>query len=580
VKKFLIGLVAGFLLAGLACVIAVFTLARFGDRTPSVPSEATLVMRLGGSIPEIAPTEIPLPMFESQAPSTVADIWHVLRKAESDSRVKALVLQPRGVGEGWAKMQEIREMILRFRKSGKPVYAYLRTPRAKDYYLATAADKVYLTPEDFLDVKGMRAEVEYYRRTLDKIGVVFEIEHAGKYKDAMDTFTRDSMSPETRQVLDSVLDILYAHLVESIASGRKKSPDQVRAALDDGPLLAKQALDRGLVDGLKFEDQVFDELKSALKQKELKRVSHRDYARASQAPSMKGTRVALVVGQGEITRGGGGGGIDDDEGIRSGAFGAMVRSVASDDSVKGVVLRIDSPGGDAVASEEILHEVRELSRKKPLVLSMSDVAASGGYYIAMTGDPVVAYPGTFTGSIGVIYGKVNLAGLYDKLGIRTEILKRGRNADIDSFVKPLDEAARRKLRDGIDSTYRAFLDRVAEGRKRKAADIEPLAQGRVWLGAQAKANGLVDELGGLDKAFELLRQRMKVDAKEPLVIALHPRRKSLFEQIFGSNENPADRAARREVRSLARRMGLPDLDPGLWGGGGIMARAPFQIRVE
>ncbi len=585
-KKFLIGLAAGFFLAGLACVIAVFTVARLGDRRPTVPDDATLVMRLGGDMPEIAPVEIPLPMFASQSPLTVIEVWDVLRKAERDNRIKAVVLEPKGFSEGWAKMQEIRDAIVRFKKSGKPVYAFLRTPRAKDYYLATAADKIYLTSEDYLDVKGMRAEIGYYRRTLDKIGVAFEIEHAGRYKDAMDTFTRDSMSPETRQVLDTILDTLYGHLVDTIAAGRKKTPAEIRAAIDDGPLLAKQALELRLVDGLKFEDQVFDEVKTSLKQKDIHKLSHRDYSRvpASSIGMGGGTRVAMVVGQGEITRGGGGDGIGDDQGIRSATFGKLLRKVAADDSIKGVVLRIDSPGGDAIASEEILHDVRELSKKKPMIVSMSDTAASGGYYISMTGDPVVAYPGTFTGSIGVIYGKINVAGLYDKLGIRTEILTRGRNADIDSIVKPMSEAARRKLRDGIDATYRTFLERVAEGRRKKPTEIAPLAEGRVWLGSQAVANGLVDEIGGLDRAFDLLRNKLKLDSKEKLQIVVYPAKRTILEEIFGSADRDSDSALaaaiRQRLRARLREVGLGALDPAVWQTGGFLARAPFTVVVE
>ncbi|MBM3738440.1 MAG: signal peptide peptidase SppA [Acidobacteria bacterium] len=576
-KKFLLGLAAGFLLAGLAGVIAFFAMARIGDRRADIPDGGTLVLRIGGEIPELAPMEVPLPMFESNAPVTLLEHWNILLQAGRDSRIKGIVVIPQGISAGWAKMQELREALIRFKKTGKPVIAFLRTPRAREYYLATAADQVFLAPGDYLDVKGMRAELSYYRDTLSKLGVQFEIEHAGKYKDAMDSFTEDRMSPATREVMNSVLDDLYGHLVSTFASGRGKTPEQIRAAIDEGPFLGKRALELGLVDGLHFEDEVFDKMKARLGQKELRKVSHRDYVHARADSGGRGPQAAVLVAQGEILRGEGGG----EDTIRSGTFGSLVRRVAADDTVKGVILRIDSPGGDAIASEEILHDLKLLSKKKPMVISMSDTAASGGYYMAMTGDPVVAYPATFTGSIGVIWGKVNLRGLYDKLGIRSEVLTRGRNADIDSALKPLDPQARQKLKEGINETYETFLARVAEGRKKSRTEIAAVAEGRVWLGSQAKPAGLVDEVGGFDRAVELMKQRLKIDVKDRLRMRIYPRKKSLFEYVFGSPEDALERAAARRLRqSLPRIPLLREMSADLWSAGGFLARAPYSITID
>ena len=508
---------------------------RAGDRRPAVPAGAMLVMRLEGSIPEQAPMTIPLPWFESQAQPTVADLWALLRKAEKDDRIKAILLEPRGLGAGWAKIEELRAGLRQFKKSGKPVYAYLRGPSAREYYLATAADKIYFNPEDILDLKGLRAELAFYRGTLDKVGVELEVEHAGKYKDAADSFVRTSATPETREVIGSMLDQLFGELVNSVASSRKLTRTQVRSLIDEGPFIDQAALSAKLIDGLLYEDQVRDALKKQLKGQTLERLSHRDYLRSTAFGGSDGdkNKIALVVGEGAISRAGGEAEpFSDEEGIRSGPFMRLLRQVREDASIKGVVLRVNSPGGDAIASDEILHEVKLLAKKKPLVVSMSDVAASGGYYIAMTGDPVVAYPNTITGSIGVIYGKANLKGLYDKLGINVEIIKRGENADFDTSSRPMSDAARKKLREGIFSTYQAFLERVAEGRKRKVGDIEPLAQGRVWMGAQAQGNGLVDQLGGLDLAIDLVRRtrqdpRDGADPARPIPAQTHPVRSDL-----------------------------------------------------
>ncbi|MFN7919922.1 MAG: signal peptide peptidase SppA [Bryobacteraceae bacterium] len=585
-KKFLLGLLCGFLLAGLGCIILFFALVRLGESRPSIPSEGALVLRLEGDLPELAPMELPLPVFQAQTPPSLAEVWSMLRKAEKDPRVKAIFLEPRGVGVGWARLQEIRASLLNFRRSGKPVYAFLRNPGTREYYLATAADRIFFTQEDILDLKGLRAEMHFYRRTLDKIGVEFEVEHAGKYKDAADGYVRTGPSPETREVMNSVLDTVFQNLLDVVGTSRKMKEEQVRALIDQGPFLAKQALAKGLVDGLAFEDEAYDKLAAQVKIPKLARIGMRDYRQAPVAGFGEGkTKVALLIGEGTITRGGESDPFGDDEGIRSGSFIQTLRQVAEDSSISGVILRVNSPGGDAIASDEILHEVRKLAKAKPMVISMSDMAASGGYYISMTGDPVIAYPLTYTGSIGVIFGKPNARQLYSKLGIDIEVMKRGQNADFDLLSQPMSAAARTRLKEGIDNTYRAFLDRVSEGRKRKTSEIEPLAEGRVWMGSQAKANGLVDELGGLDKALDLVKKKANVPDGERVQILLYPKRKSLFEQLFNSMPEASSEArARREVRARIREWASTlGIDPGrlaLWSQGGVFRLAPFELRIR
>ena len=299
-------------------------------------------------------------------------------------------------------------------------------------------------------VKGLRAEMMYFKKTLDKIGVNVEIEHAGKYKDFGDMFTRSDMSPETREVMTSVVDDLYGNLVAGIAAGRKKTPDEVRAIIDQGPFTAPQALKAGLVDELRFEDQMWGELKDRLK--------------AEPSPCLDGQvleghrGIAGLAGQ-EPHRGGGGRGrhrarqsratmARGESNLTSYGFNKLLRRVENDSQVKGVVVRIDSPGGEVTASDEIWRQMNLLSKKKPMVISMSDAAASGGYFMAMTGDPIVAYPATLTGSIGVVFGKPNLHGLYDKLGITKDAIQRGKNAGIDSDYTPLTPDERAKLQRG------------------------------------------------------------------------------------------------------------------------------------
>lgn len=572
--KFLIGVLTGIILTGLFLVIAVFAVARMREKPPAVADGSTLVMEMEGEIPERAPMEFPIPFLQQRTPPTVVDVWATLRKAAADSRIKAIVFEPRNLAVGWAKLQEMRADLENFKKSGKPVYAYLKTPGAREYYLATAATRVYMAPEDELDLKGMRFELTYFKNTADKLGVQIEIEHVGKYKDFGDMFTRTSMSPETKEVLNSVIDDLYGNMVQSIADARKKTPDQIRATIDQGPFLSMQARDQGLVDGLLYEDQMYDEVKAKLNSGDLKKISLRDYLRipAASAGLDGKQRVALITGEGGISRGDGGSDFSGDNGIESESFDKLLRRVGNDAGVKGVIVRIDSPGGEVFASDSIWREMNLLSKKKPMVISMSDVAASGGYYIAMTGDPVVAYPGTLTGSIGVVFGKANLHGLYDKLGVTKDLLSRGRFATIDSDYQPLTADGRNKLRSDIEESYRSFVTKVAAARRRKFDAIEPLAQGRVWLGSQAKANGLIDELGGLDRALEIVKEKAKIPKSERVTLVTYPPKRSVFDLLFGQSP---EGAMESRLGGMVKRWQLR-----LWSRGGMMRLMPYTIDVR
>jgi len=381
------------------------------------------------------------------------------------------------------------------------------------------------------------------------------------------------MSPETKEVLGSVLDVLYGNLIRTVADGRHRTPDETRALIDQGPFLARQALEKGLVDSLLYEDQVFSEMAKQAGVDRLNRVSSRDYLRGVLASDgiLGRNRVALVVGEGTITRGSGAG-FGQATGIGSDDFIRLLRQVGSDASLRAAVVRIDSPGGDSYASDEIWREMNLLARKKPLVLSMSDEAASGGYYIAMTGDPIVAYPATFTGSIGVVFGKANLRGLYEKLGITKELMTRGRFAAIDSDYEPLSEAARQKLREGVDDNYKSFVQKVADSRKRKFEEIEPLAQGRVWLGSQAKERGLVDHLGGLDRAFDLARDKAGIPRAEKITLVVFPPKRSLFERLMNRS---MEEQSPKLLRQFLARWPVTVLNQG-----SFLRLMPYSIEVR
>lgn len=575
-KNFLIGVVVGILVSGLTALVLVFAAVRFassfGERPVYVADGSTLVVKIEGEVPEKMPPEIPLPFFEEQTPMTVEQVWDMFRRAAADPRIKGVLFEPRGLGIGWAKMQEIRDDIVQFKKSGKPIITYLRNPSAREYYLATATDRIFLAPEDSLDLKGLRVEAVYIKNTLDKLGVHADVIHAGKYKDAGDILTRTSMTPETQDVLNQILDQYYGNLIDTIAQGRKKPSDAVRQIIDQGPFMANDALANGLIDAFGYEDQAADDMKNRLKQTALKRLSAKAYMKTPAASGGTARRIAFVVGEGDITRGSGNSN-SDDEGITATGFTKLLKQVEDDSSIKGVIIRVDSPGGDGVASDDILHEARNLSKKKPVVVSMSDLAASGGYFISLTGDPIVAYPNTLTGSIGVVFARLSLHGLYDKIGVNKQLLARGKYADLDSDYAALTDDERQKITSQIDAFYRGFVSRVAEGRRKTFDQIEPLAQGRVWLGVQAKQNGLVDDLGDLDRAVELIRQRAHITASERITLVPYPGKRSVVDLLLGRTED----ASAMESK-LGRVLG--NLPIAALAKGGFLKLMPYSITVK
>src|ERR1017187_2227458 len=571
--KFLIGLMTGVALVFLSVILLFAVALRFRETAPVIAGNSVLVLRLSGELPEKPPMELPSFVGDDHTPLTVIGVWSALEKAAADARIKAVVLQPEALSAEWQKLEDFRLDIDKFKRSGKPVFAYLRQPGTREYYVASGADRVYLGPSEPVMVKGLRAEMMYFKGTLDKLGVSMEIEHAGKYKDFGDMFTRSDMSPETREVMTSVVDDLYGNLVAGIAEGRRKSPEEVRAIIDRGPFTAPQALKAGLVDALRFEDEMWGELKERLKG-EPSRVSMDKYSRiTSESLGLAGkSHIAIVVGEGDIVRGDAGDDGAGENSLTSYVFNKLLRRVENDSLVKGVVVRIDSPGGEVTASDELWRQMNLLSKKKPVVISMSDAAAAGGYFMAMTGDPIVAYPGTLTGSIGVVFGKPNLHGLYDKLGITKEAIQRGKNAGIDSDYTPLSPEERTTLKEGIDESYRDFVFKVAFARPRQFDDIEPLAQGRVWLGSQARSRGLVDELGGIDRALELVKQKARIPASENVTIVMYPARRSILDVLFG-------RAPESTVESALRRL-VREWPPELWTKGGLLRIMPYMVTAQ
>jgi protease-4 len=572
--KFLVGVAVGIALVLLSFVLLIVVALQFREKPPVIADHSVLVMRLEGELPEKPPLELPNFFGDDKPPVTLTSVWSTLEKAASDPHIQAVVIQPEGLRAGWAKLEELAMDLDKFRKSGKPVYAYLRQPGAREYYVAAGADRIWIGQAEPLMLKGLRAELMYFKKTLDKLGVSVEVEHAGKYKDFGDMFTRSDMSAETREVMTPLVDDLYGNLVARIATGRKKTPDQVSAIIDQGPFTAPQALKAGLVDSLQFEDEMWGDIKDRLKS-EPNKVSLDKYRKVTAESLGLGgkSRIALIVGEGDIVRGSSSDDGSGEEALTSYGFNKLLRQVRNDSGIKGVIVRIDSPGGEVTASDEIWREMNLLSKKKPMVISMSDAAASGGYYMAMTGDPIVAYPGTLTGSIGVVFGKPNLHGLYDKVGVTKDGIQRGKHADIDSDYTALTPDERQLLKAGIDESYRDFVSKVAESRHRTFDEIETVAQGRVWLGSQAKPRWLVDEIGGLDRAVELLKAKAKIPAGERVSITMYPGRRSFFDVLM--KKGSQDEAMEAKIRAVVGHVPYR-----AWMQGGYLRILPVMVEVR
>jgi len=539
-----------FTLLGAAVFVSVIGFAALYflvGRQPAIPSDATLTIRLGGQLAEMSPSDVVSYVRGVRVP-TVRSIVNNLRKAKVDPRVKAVLLKPTGFDTPfWGKIDEIRDAVLDLKKSGKPVYAYLEYGTERDYYLASAADKIYLMPSSPLDLTGVASYELFLRSALDKIGVYPDLHHIGDYKTASNTFTEKTFTAAHKEMDTSMNRALYDQIVGAIAQGRKKTDEEVRRLVDEGPFLPEDALKAGLVDDVIYEDQVDEKLHigSAPGSRE---IDGDDYARVSTASVGldRGPRIAVIYAAGTIVSGKSGYDPLNGAAIGSDTLIEYIRQARRDDSIRAIVLRIDSPGGSAAASDAVWRELMIARRERadrPIVASMSDLAASGGYYIAMPAEVIVAQPSTLTGSIGIFGGKFVTGGAYEKLGAHIESTSIGRHAEMESPARPYNADELKKVREQLDAFYDQFVERVAESRHTTPERIDSIAQGRVWTGSQAKENGLVDVLGGLDSAIAAAKTRAKIPAESGVQLVVYPPPKSFYElltdQLSGSGEQAA-----------------------------------------
>lgn len=521
--------------------------------TQEMPSQKYVELLIKGPLAEVKPTFV----FSSQV-KTLRSITKEIDKIRKDDEVAGVLLKIEGLGIGWAKLQELRDKIIQLRSDGIEVISYLESGGNAEYLLACAADRIVLMPAGMVGLTGLRAEVMFFRGLLDKLDIKADMYAVGKYKSAIEPYMRDTMSAPQREAMNAILDDLYAQQIEMLANGRGEIDTALAAELiGQGPFTAEEAYQAKLVDALQYYDELVESIEERGEEK-IEVVS--EYGKKStEAPELTGfagfmklfsmlasskqptsgegnPKVALIYAIGPIMSNAPSSPFTTGQVMTPGEMAKALREAREDSDIRAVVMRIDSPGGSAVASDAIWREVLLTQREKPLVVSMSDVAGSGGYYIAMAAGTIVAEPGTITGSIGVLGGKLNLKGLYNKVGLTKEVITRGQNANLYSDYGDFTPTERERLQKLLETIYQDFVRKAAEGRDKTETEIHELAQGRIWTGKQAKEIGLVDKLGGLDTALAIAKKQIALDPADEIEVIILPKPKTIFETLIEDME--------------------------------------------
>jgi len=494
---------------------------------PEVPDSSVLTIELGGPVAEMPPMD-PIERFFSQGLALPTLILQ-LDKAAADPRIQAVLFHIRPLQGGFAQVQELRQGIERVRAAGKPVICLLDMATlnaTRELYLATAADKVYLVPAFLGPMAGIAGQFMHLGGLLDKVGVAVEYERVGEYKSAVETFAGYGMSEPARENANALLDGLYAQLVDGIASGRKLEPELVRELVEQAPSTGAEYMSAGLADGIADRDDVLE--KAGFADAEEVGLGTYVHVDPTDLELRNGPPVALIFAQGTIVSGGGGRG---SRSFSAGRVADALEAASDDEDVQAIVLRIDSGGGSALASDELWRVIRRTAEDTPVVISMGNAAASGGYYLASAANVIVAEPATLTGSIGVFLIRASFGGLYEKLGVDAEVIVRGDYAAINANANLLTEEQRTRTQSIVRSAYDDFLDRVAEGRDMTREEVDQLGRGQVFLGQVAFERGLVDAVGGLHTAVELAKEEAGIDPDVDVERRVYPGPRGLRDQL-------------------------------------------------
>ncbi|QNL49538.1 signal peptide peptidase SppA [Olivibacter sp. SDN3] len=519
--------------------------------------------------------KINIPSFSSTKTIGLDEILTRIERAKEDDRIKGIVLDIGGVGASLATLQEIREVLLDFKESKKFILAYSEGYSQKGYYLASTADKVYLNPEGSVDFRGFSAQTMFLKGTLDKLGIEAQIIKVGTYKSAVEPFILDKMSPANKEQVSSYLNSSYDYYLSNLSKSRSLPVDTLRAIANRYlGRNADLALQCKLVDELKYKDELLGELKNRLgikKDSRIKAVNIEDYTPKETTSKNTQNRIAVIYAVGEIISGEG-----SDEQIGSERISRALRTAREDNKVKAIVFRVNSPGGSALASDVIWREVALAKEVKPIVVSMGDLAASGGYYISCAADSIFAQPNTITGSIGVFGVIPNMQHfLNNKLGITFDEVKTGEYASLMNVNRPLTPNEESLIQQDVNRIYDTFTKKVAEGRKIALAKVDSIGQGRVWTGAQAQKIGLVDRLGTINDAIKSAAK--KADLEEYKLVS-YPAMKDPFESLMGSSSDKMKTWFAKQ--ELGEGYVIYQQAKGIVEQSGIQARLPYVITIQ
>jgi protease-4 len=506
-----------------------FLLTSLFDMEPEIEANSYVELNIGGYLKEY---EMKESLFRG-TPMDMQKIRQVLKMAAVDERINGILVHINFLQIGFAKLQELHQLIDAYRQSGKPIIAYMEYGLLRDYYLAIACDSILMPPSGNLLIPGLSAEVTFYKGLLAKVGVEADFEHIGKYKNAPDIYTEQTMSDAQREVIDEILDHRYQDVISVVSQRRGIDKTEVIRLIENiSGFTAEEAVNYGLIDRVCYPDAASDIFMQ--NGEDSTPVTALTYAEISPSDVglAKGPRVAIIYCEGTIAGGEDGSDLFLDDIMGADRVVRNLESAAESRSIKAIILRISSPGGSALASDMIWHAIMEARKKKPVIASISDMGASGGYYIAMAADTVVAQAASLIGSIGIYAGKFSLEKLYQKLDLETVRFIRGKNAALFSLQSRFSTSERKVVQKLIHAFYISFVQNAAVCRNKTYQDIEQLASGRVWSGPEGMTAGLVDTLGGMDLTLNLVKKRLALDDSDELRLVFYPHKRTFFEQII------------------------------------------------
>lgn len=583
--KFTLATVTGIVISSVVLffisILVVFSMVSSSESETQVRKNSVMMLDLNGTLAERS-QENPLDLIMKDDYKTYGldDILSSIKKAKENEDIKGIYIQATSLGAGFASLEEIRNALKDFKESGKFVVAYGDAYTQGLYYLSSVADKVLLNPQGMLEWRGLAATPMFFKDLLEKVGVEMQVFKVGTYKSAVEPFISTEMSAANREQINVYLSSIWGQITSAVAESRNLSVEALNKEADRMLMFypAEESVKNGLVDTLIYKNDVRDYLKNLAgidKDDNMPILGIQDMINVKKnVPRDKsGNVIAVYYAYGEID---GGSSASTDEGINSEKVIKDLRKLKDNENVKAVVLRVNSPGGSAYGSEQIWYAVNQLKKEKPVIVSMGDYAASGGYYISCNADTIVAEPTTLTGSIGIFGMMPNAKGLTEKLGVSFDVVKTNPYADFGNLTRPMNDGEKGLMQMYVNNGYELFLTRCSDGRGISMEELDKIAQGRVWTGSTAKELGLVDELGGLDKALEIAIAKAGVDA---YTVMSYPKKEGFLESLM--NTNPGNyikgRMLNSKMSDMYRQFSIIEnfdkIDR-------IQARVPFELNIQ